>query len=398
LAQQPQSLSLLSSQTGNAKASGEKVHQSEEVFRLLVESVQDYAIFLLDKDGTVKSWNLGAERLKGYKATEIIGQHFSLFYPQEAKDSGWPGRELELASKEGRFADEGWRIRKDGSAFWASVVITALRDAKGELRGFSKVTRDLTERRNLEDRTQQLNKELRNRLAQLVESRRQIELRTMELHRLSGQLLRVQDDERRHIARELHDELGQQLVAIKLALQSPGHGSIEEQKADAVQLTNEALSKVRNLSHLLHPPLLDESGLMPALHWYIDGLQKRSQLRIAFDVKPTAFPRLTSDIETVIFRVIQESLTNIFRHSGSAGARIELHRQTDRVVIRVRDFGKGIEIDDTAGSLPQVGVGIGGMRERVKQLGGNFKVSRAEPGTLVEVSLPLLPSEIDELI
>lgn len=135
-----------------------RLKQSDEIFRLLVDSVKDYAIFLLDTDGKVATWNQGAERIKGYSADEIIGQHFSRFYPKEARESRWPERELEFATKEGRFVDEGLRVRKDGSSFWAYVVITALRDQTGVLRGFSKVTRDLTERRMLEERTRQLNR------------------------------------------------------------------------------------------------------------------------------------------------------------------------------------------------------------------------------------------------
>jgi len=120
-------------------------------FRLLVESVRDYAIFILDPQGYVTTWNAGAERMKGYTAREIIGQHFSVFFPQEMLDRGWPAHELKTARAEGRFEDEGWRLRKDGSRFWANVVITALRDASGELIGFSKITRDLTERRRHEE-------------------------------------------------------------------------------------------------------------------------------------------------------------------------------------------------------------------------------------------------------
>lgn len=399
MAQQHQSLTAVPNPATRRKDAELKFSETEEIFRLLVESVQDYAIFLLDAEGIVETWNIGAERLKGYKAEEIIGQHFSRFYPTEARESRWPERELEIAAKEGRFADEGWRVKKDGSTFWASVALTALRGTDGKLRGFSKVTRDLTERRNLEERTQQLNKELRGRLAQLLESRRQIELRTLELRRLSGRLLQIQDEERRRISRELHDELGQLLVAVKLVLQAPGHGSTEEQKTEATQLADEALSKVRNLSHLLHPPLLDESGLLPALHWYIEGLQKRSKLQITFDCRPTAFPRVNTDIETAIFRIIQESLTNIYRHSGSADARVELHLQADRILIRVRDYGKGVAFEaGVDGGLPPVGVGISGMRERIKQLGGEFRVSRAEPGTLVEVSIPMFPSEHEQFL
>jgi PAS domain S-box-containing protein len=363
------------------------IRYSDEIFRLLVESVKDYAIFLLDPSGKVATWNHGAERIKGYKADEIIGQHFSRFYPRDARESRWPERELQIAAKEGRFADEGLRIRKDGSSFWAYVVITALRDKTGELCGFSKVTRDLTERRALEERTRQLNKELRSRVTELLETQRQVELRTLELQRLSSELMRVQDEERRRMARTLHDDLGQELTALKIELdvlkKSEG-GDI----ALAIELAESSLRKVRNMSYLLHPPLLDESGLLPALHWYFEGLQSRGQLRISFEYSPLLFSRMPHDIENAVFRVIQESLTNVYRHSESQDARIDLTQEHDIVAVRIRDFGKGLP--DNRTGIPPLGVGISGMRERVHQLNGELRISRAEPGTLVHATIPLL--------
>ncbi len=133
---------------------------ADESFRLLVESVKDYAIVMLDPSGRVASWNLGAERIKGYSQAEILGKHFSCFYPPAAIQRGLPEKELETAAKEGRFEDEGWRMRKDGKQFWASVVLTALRDKDGTLRGYGKVTRDLTERKQAEERIQQQSREI----------------------------------------------------------------------------------------------------------------------------------------------------------------------------------------------------------------------------------------------
>jgi PAS domain S-box-containing protein len=367
--------------------------QSDEIFRLLVDSVKDYAIFLLTPEGRVATWNQGAERIKGYRASEIIGRHFSCFYPNEAQESKWPDRELELAGKEGRFADEGLRVRKDGSSFWANVVITALRGDGGELRGFSKVTRDLTERRALEERSRLLNKELRARVAELLESQRQVELRTLELQRLSSDLLRVQDDERRRMARTLHDDLGQELTALKIELDVQNKSGRDDARTleRAIDISQSALNKVRNMSYLLHPPLLDESGLLPALHWYVEGLRKRNPMRITFDYKPVLFPRLPRDLEIAIFRIIQESLTNIYRHAESEDARIDLIQEFDRVILRVRDFGKGIPSQkDNAGYI--LGVGVSGMKERVKQLSGELRILRAEPGTLVEASIPIFES------
>jgi PAS domain S-box-containing protein len=366
--------------------------EQPELFRLLVESIKDYAIFVLDPDGNVLTWNPGAQSMKGYTRDEIVGKHFSTFYPPEAIQSGWPQRELALAQQEGRFADEGWRVRKDGTSFWASVIITPLWSADHKLTGFAKVTQDMTERRQAEERVQALNRELRHRLSELDESRRIIELRTLELQKLSAELLHIQDVERRRLARELHDDLGQQLTALKMTL---ADGSKIKQ---AMEMTNTAMSSVRSLSYLLHPPLLDETGLRAALHWYVDGLAKRSGIQISLTITPQTFPRLSIDLETTIFRVVQESLNNVYRHAKSESARVEIDKQSEWVVLRIRDYGKGVPQEFTGTNRSsKMGVGIIGMRERVRQFGGELTLSRAEPGTLVETKIPLFGSEVGPL-
>lgn len=363
-----------------------------ELFRLLVESIRDYAIFVLYPDGNVLTWNPGAQAMKGYLKDEIVGKHFSKFYPPEAIQSGWPQRELALAEKEGRFADEGWRVRKDGTSFWASVIITPLWSDNHQLTGFAKVTQDLTERRRTEERVQFLNRELRQRLSELDETRRVIELRTLELQKLSAELLHIQDVERRRVARELHDDLGQQLTALKMTLADGGR--IKQ----AMDMTDSAISSVRSLSYLLHPPLLDETGLRAALHWFVDGLVKRSGIEISLTITPQIFPRLSTDLETTIFRVVQESLNNVYRHAKSESARVEIDRQAEWVVVRVRDYGTGVPHEFTGRNLSsKMGVGIIGMRERVRQFGGELTLSRAEPGTLVETRIPLFGSETGPL-
>ncbi|HET6880459.1 MAG TPA: PAS domain S-box protein [Pirellulales bacterium] len=163
------------------KQAEQKLRLSEERFRLMVEGVRDYAIFGLDPEGRVATWNAGAERMKGYKADEIVGEHFSKFYPQDALDRGWPAEELRRAMADGRIEDEGWRLRKDGSRFWANVVITALRDETGTLRGFAKVTRDLTERRAAEENARRLIEEEAARKA-AEHAAREIELQREKLH------------------------------------------------------------------------------------------------------------------------------------------------------------------------------------------------------------------------
>ena len=268
--------------------------------------------------------------------------------------SGLPVQELVIAEEDGRFADEGWRVRKDGSTFWASVVVTPLRDSTGELCGFAKVTQDCTARRDAEER----------------------------IKRLSAQVLHAQDLERRRIARELHDDLGQQLLAIKMFMD-------KTKNDEAIELADSALTWVRNLAYLLHPPLLDEVGLAAALNWFADGLTQRSGVRVELKIQPDKFPRLGTDIETAIFRIVQESLTNVFRHSNSDRAAVELEKKNGQVVARIRDYGKGFPDNGEPIESKIIGVGIAGMRERIRQFGGELRVSRCEPGTMVAAGIPL---------
>jgi PAS domain S-box-containing protein len=165
--------------------------QSAEQFDQLVAGVREYAIFLLDRQGNVTTWNAGAEQIKGYRAEEIIGRHISCFYPKEAVAAGWPAQELKAAATTGRFEDEGWRVRKDGSHFWANVVITALPDGSGEVRGFVKITRDVTERKQAEENAR--------RLLQEETARRAAEASALEAQRAQG-------EERRH-REQLHATL-----------------------------------------------------------------------------------------------------------------------------------------------------------------------------------------------
>lgn len=362
----------------------------DDIFRRLVEDVRDYAIFLLDPKGFIITWNAGAQAIKGYRAEEIIGQHFSKFYLPEAVQSGWPMRELELAAQLGRFVDEGWRVKKDGSTFWASVTITAVHDDDGALIGFSKVTRDLTERKQSEERIQELNTQLRRRINELAESQHLIELRTLQLQRLSAQLLNVQDQERQHLARELHDDLGQELSVLNMLLGDSANES-SPKILRAVSLADSALKKVRNLSYLLHPPLLDEVGLTAALDWFVEGMSSRSGIHVVLTISPTGFPRLSKDVEITIFRIVQEGLMNAFRHAETKDARVEVEKQGEVVKIRVRDYGKGFpaELLD-AGRPKRVGVGLSGMRERARQFGGDLVISREQPGTMIEATIPLV--------
>jgi len=357
---------------------------SEERFRLLVEGVEDYAIYSMDPDGVITSWNAGAHRIKGYTAQEIIGQNFSRFYTPEDVRQDLPARVLQSARDTGHYVGEGWRVRKDGSRFWSNVVVTALRDDTGNIIGFSKITRDMTERKVLMDRIQQHAEEL--------------EKAQQSLRRLSGQLLQVQDDERRRLARELHDGAGQILAALNMNLESLQE-AIKDQIApnlthrlgESIRLANQVIKETRTLSYLLHPPLLDEAGLRDALHWFVGGFIERSGIQTELEISPN-FARLPRDLEIVIFRIIQESLTNIHRHSGSAKASIRLALDGNQIFLTISDQGKGMPSEATLEEPKKnrkLGVGIAGMRERVLQLGGEFEVAAGNPGTIIKAVFPI---------
>ena len=344
---------------------------------MLVEAVQDYAIFILDPVGNIKTWNAGAERIKQYTTAEIIGRHFSIFYPEEDKRNGKPQWELEVASREGRFEDEGWRLRKDGSRFWANVIITALRDSSGKLVGFGKVTRDFTE---------------------WMEAREALANSERSLRELSLHLLSTQDEERRRIGRDLHDSLGQYLAVLKLKLEAiaslvGNHPDVAVQDvADCIRLTDDSIKEVRTVSYLLYPPMLEEMGLKSAIPWYLGGFSSRSGIKTAFKTEEP-FGRLAPDAELALFRVLQESLTNVHRHSGSETADVRLLTRDGNAVLEIEDKGKGFNqtVLEQGGKdwMGALGVGVRGMNERLRQLKGRLEIISQECGTLVRAIVPV---------
>jgi signal transduction histidine kinase len=208
--------------------------------------------------------------------------------------------------------------------------------------------------------------------------------------RVSAQLLRVQDHERRRFSRELHDGLGQTLAVVKWTL-----GSLLEKNPDdpsiveCVKCIDEAILGTRTISHLLHPPLLDEAGFESAARWYVEGFSQRSGIPVALTIGDVG--RLPRSVELALFRVLQESLTNIHKHSKSPRAEVSLRLNKDNVILRVKDFGAGLPeetLENFVNSGTRVGVGLAGMRERIREQGGQFNISSNGNGTTIEVSLP----------
>ena len=227
---------------------------------------------------------------------------------------------------------------------------------------------------------------------ELYRKTRELERLNNELRRISSHLMKMQDEEHRRIARELHDGLGQELVALKMTVaQIPRHKSVElknQAANEAADIASRAIQQVRSMSHLLHPPLLDEVGLLPAVRWYLDGLTERSGIATSFEVQPADFPRLTGDLETAIFRVIQEALTNVFRHSGARKTWVTLCQQDGHVMVSVGDDGRGVSPEIAEMRAGSLGIGLAGMRQRAKEFGGKLRLTNTNPGTLVEIVIP----------
>ncbi len=230
--------------------------------------------------------------------------------------------------------------------------------------------------------------------AELYRRAHQMEVLNRELRSLSHSLMVAQDNERRRIARALHDGLGQELTAAKMVvdglllnddLSEPAHKLAANDLSEMIQ---RSIQQVRSISHLLHPPLLDEVGLPSAVRWFLEGFTRRSGIVTSFDLQPSDFPRLAAELETAAFRIVQEALNNVYRHSGARHSAVTLKRADDRLIVTIRDDGKGIDpgvVESRAGSI---GVGIAGMRQRVKEFGGESRLENCHPGTLVEVSIP----------
>jgi PAS domain S-box-containing protein len=346
---------------------------TETAFTLLVKSVLDYGIFMLDPEGYVSTWNPGAERIKGYRAEDIIGKHFSVFYPAEDIAARKPHLELEAAIADGRLEDEGWRIRKDGSRFWANVVITALFDETGELRGFGKVTRDMSERRAAE---------------QALTERR----------RLFAHLVQAQELERRRIAWDVHDDSIQAMVAVGMRLQLLADRASEPYASELSKLdasVREAVGRLRNLTFRLQPPGIDRHGLVESLSQHLNDVVRSWGLEPSLEHTLEKEPAPETAI--TIFRIVQEALLNVRKHARARTVRVSVTTENRGLLVRVADDGTGRPA--VAPTLHEH-FGLIEMRERAETAGGWWTL-RSEPGagTTVEFWLPDLPAgQLDEPI
>src|SRR5579872_13890 len=326
----------------------------------LLDLANDAIIELDARDDTVKYWNRGAEQLYGWSQSEAMGQHIHALlrtvFPTSLEET-----KAELI-RHGNWQGELIHTKRDGSTIYVASHWTLREKTRRDSASWLEINRDISERKKAEQELQKVHGELENRVA-----KRTAELaQSNELLRLlSLRLLHTQDQERRRIARELHDSVGQYLAGISMTLESLKAGadfppSLTHKIEEATLSTEACISEIRTMSHLLHPPLIEELGLASAARWFVEGFAARSGIRTDIRI-PEDLTRLGDEVEIVLFRVLQESLTNIYRHSGSKTAIVEIATDSRQVWLEVRDQGNG------SGQPSQepfrAGMGITGMRE-----------------------------------
>lgn len=317
------------------------------------------AILVRSAEDKISYWNQGAERLYGWTSAEVLGKS-----THEVLRTEFPVP-LEKIKSTDYWEGELRHIKRDGGQIAVTSRWTTLRDNEGKPAGWLEINTDISARKRAEEAARSL----------------------------SGRILSLQDEERRRIARGLHDSLGQYLTALKMSLDllATTEGRQAAVASECSEIVDKCLTETRTISHLLHPPLLDEAGLRSAIQWYVDGFGQRSDIQVKLDL-PAELGRLDRDIETALFRVVQEALTNVHRHSSASEVDIRLVVDNKHVQLDVRDNGRGIPKDRLQGVLESgsgTGVGLAGMRERVRDLGGSMEIKSDDAGTTIIISIPL---------
>jgi len=343
----------------------ERFQESYDLLHAIIEGIPD-AVYAKDAAGRYVMVNTACAEVLCREVSDIIGRtDGELFAPEAARQITEIDRRVK-ATGQTITLEQTVKVKNQLRTFTTSKGTYG---RQGKVRGTFGISRDITALKEVEE----------------------------ELRQFSGRLLQLQDEERRRIARELHDSAGQNLSALGVNLaRLKQHlrmrkGPAAEALRESLSLVEQCSREMRTLSHLLHPPMMDDLGFGSALRWLVKGFSKRSGVRVRLAL-PKKLGSLSKNLELTLFRIVQEALTNIHRHSGSKTASVRVTCRSRQLTLEIRDWGKGLsnEVFDPHGKVKAiVGVGISGMRERVRQLGGVLKITTAHPGCMVEVSLPL---------
>ena len=387
------------------RAHEEDSRRSEERFRLLVEGVNEYAIFMLDPNGRVSTWNSGAERIKGYTAGEIIGQHFSIFYPEDARQSGWPEHELQVAAETGKFIDTGWRLRKDGTTFWANVTITALRDDTGQLLGYAKLTRDLTEAKRVEAM-----ETVNQQREELLDAERNARMTAQRATRLKDEFLAT-------LSHELRTPLSAILGWTQVLLKGETSKGPEEHKRAMEVIDRNARAQVKLIDDLLDLSRVMTGKLRLDLHQVsFAGIVEAAvdSARPSADVKGIRLTAIlgssSQDIVSAdsarLQQVVWNLLTNAIKFTPKGGqVQVLLQRVNSHLELSVSDTGIGIPANylphvfdrfsqkdsSTTRAFGGLGLGLAICKQLVELHGGTIRAaSQGEGrGATFSVQLPL---------
>ncbi len=394
------------------KRSQDLLRSTEEQMAKLVENVPDYAIFSTDRKGVIDRWNTGAELIFGYTAEEMIGRSAEVLFTAEDIEKKVPIREMRIARQKGRFADDRWLQRKGGARFFASGVLFPL-NVGNQLKGYAMIASDLTEKQRQAEELQRAHDELEVRvrdrtreLAQanlaLVQEMQVREVAEKQRIELLGRLVTSQESERRRIARDLHDHLGQRLTALRLKI-----ASLKELAAEHPQIAmrvarlhdiGEAIdAEVSHLAWQLRPSVLDDLGLTQAVRTVVNQWSRHYEIPAEFHSTGLSNVRLNRDVETHLYRIVQEALNNIVKHAEATFATVLLEKRGDDVILIVEDNGKGFDTSvERDMSDPDAGLGLIGIGERATLIGGDLEVESApKRGTTIYVRAPIRDQATD---
>lgn len=352
------------------KKAVESLRESEERLRLLVESAEDYAIFTMTQKGIINSWNTGAEKIFGWAENEIVGQPVEIIFTPEDRQKGEPEKERKTALRYGRAPDERYHLRKDSSRFYVSGVTTTLKGENGKVLGLVKIARDMTEQLKTE-------KALRDK-------------------EMLQKLVGAQEEERRRIARDLHDELGQQLTALRLNLEKTRKMCEDENVRAEIDKTELLAKSIDNgvdfLAWELRPAALDQFGLIPALDNYVKQWTHFSGIRAELLASSLKKRRFAREIETNLYRIVQEALNNIHKHARAENVEVLLEKRGELIVLIIQDDGKGFNVKNK--KTRSKGIGLIGMQERAELIGGTLEIESAPgAGTTIFVRVPVLSAK-----